>query len=331
MKMKKLFLLIIIFAGTALAQYSNLGSAGAQFLQIPIGAKPVAMGGAFIGLADDASAFFWNPAGLAHVNNWDAHFSYHKWFDLFDISAVSVAYNLEDIGVFTVGLVSVTSEKMEITTESQPNGTGGYFDASDNLFGVSFSRKLTEMFSVGITAKYVYQRIWNEVADGFAFDVGTQYNLGMNNLIIAMSFSNFGPDMKFEGPDLNITYSKDQTLPLSRLAPGSLQTDEFPLPLHFQVGIAMDLYTADFMKVRGGLDVTHPNDNVERINIGTEISVFDRIYLRGGYRINYDDDKFGFGAGTNFPLSGTLLSFDYSYSVYDLLPNVQRISVGVKF
>ena len=329
--MKKFIFISLILSSSLLAQYSNLGSAGAQFLQIPVGAKATSMGGAYTGVANDASAFFWNPAGLSNVQNWDAHFSYLKWFDLFDISAASVAFNVPEAGVFTFGLMSVSSEKMEITTETKPNGTGMFFDASDMVMGISFSRKLTDMFSVGITTKYIYQRIWNEVADGIAFDIGTQYNLGFQNMIIAMSMSNFGPDMKFEGPDLNINYSKDQNLPLSRLAPARLETNEFALPLHFQVGISADLYQTHFMKVKGSLDVTHPNDNKERINIGSEISVFDRIFLRGGYKINYDVDKFSFGAGTNLPFSGTLISFDYSYSIYDILPNVQRISLGVRF
>ncbi|HOJ19422.1 MAG TPA: PorV/PorQ family protein [Ignavibacteriaceae bacterium] len=329
--MKKFIIIAIILTATAVAQYSNLGSAGAQFLQIPVGARATAMGGAYIGIADDASAFFWNPAGLTGVNNFDAHFSYLNWFDLFDISSVAVAYNLPDVGVFTVGLTSVTSDKMEITTETQPNGTGMFFDASDMVLGIAYSRKLTDMFSVGVTAKYVYQRIWNEVADGLAFDLGTRYELGFQNMVIAMSLSNFGPDMKFEGPDLNINYSKDPNLPLSRLAPAKLETDNFALPLHFQVGLSGELYKSDFIKIRGSIDVTHPNDNKERINVGTEIGVFDRLYLRGGYRINYDDEQATFGAGTNLPFSGVLVTFDYSYSIYDILPNVQRISLGVRF
>lgn len=329
--MKKVLLVLLFLSITVYSQYSNLGSAGAQFLQIPIGARATALGGAYIGVVDDASAIFWNPAGLTNVQNWDAHFSYLKWFDLFDISAAAVAFNLNEVGVFSIGIISVTSEKIEITTEKQPNGTGRFYDAGDLSIGLAYSRKLTDLFSFGVTAKYIYQRIWNEVADGLAFDIGTQYKLDFHNLTIAMSMTNFGPDIKFEGTDLNIKYSKDENIPLSRLAPARLETDEFPLPLHFQVGVCFDLYTSDFLKIKSSIDVTHPNDNKERINIGSEVAVFDRVFLRGGYRINYDDEDISFGAGTNFPLNSTTLLFDYSYSTYDILPNVQRISVGIKF
>jgi len=143
--------------------------------------------------------------------------------------------------------------------------------------------------------------------------------------------TNFGPDMKFDGPDLNYNILRDEQVPGSRLAPVKLNTEEFSLPLHFQVGIAMDIFKIDFVKMRGAIDVTHPNDNLERINVGTEISVFDRVFLRGGYRYNYDDEKYTFGAGANLPMGSTLVTFDYAYSIYDILPNVQRISVGVRF
>lgn len=330
--MKKLITLIILITAQLAAQYSNLGTSGAQFLQIPLGARQSAMGGASIAYTDDASSAFWNPAGLSHIGNVDLHFTNLNWFDLFDLNAASAAYNLGgNSGVLGVHFVSFTTGKIEITTEKQPNGTGRYYDAADLALGVSYARMLTEQFRVGISVKYVSQRIWNETATGVAFDVGTQYKLDFNNLTIAMSMTNFGPDMKFDGPDLNYNILRDDQVPNSRLAPVKLNTEEFSLPLHFQVGIAMDIFKIDFVKMRGAIDVTHPNDNLERVNVGTELSVFDRIFLRGGYRYNYDDEKYTFGAGANLPMGSTLVSFDYAYSIYDILPNVQRISVGVRF
>jgi hypothetical protein len=219
---------------------------------------------------------------------------------------------------------------MEITTELEPNGTGRFFDAGDMAIGVSYARYLTDRFSVGLTAKYVYQQIWNETASGFAFDIGTQYRLDFQNLTIAMSMTNFGGNLKFEGPDLDINY-ENEIYPLSRITPARLQTEDYPLPLHFQVGIGFDIFEADFIKMRGAIDATHPNDNSERVLFGTEFSFFDRFFLRGGYKLNFDDQKFAFGAGANVPVSSSAIYFDYAYSVYDLLPSVHRISVKLTF
>jgi hypothetical protein len=79
------------------------------------------------------------------------------------------------------------------------------------------------------------------------------------------------------------------------------------------------------------IDAVHPNDNKERINIGTELAFYNRIFLRSGYRYNYDDEGLTLGVGANLPFSQSRVAFDYSYSVYDLLPNVHRITVGLDF
>lgn len=331
--MKKLLSLIlfVVCFGEFYAQNPNLGTAGAQFLQIPVGARSEAMGGAVVGLADDASAIFWNPAGIVKVKNVQAHFSYMNWFDLFDFNAASIVYNAGDLGTFGASMVLLTSDEMEITTEEEPNGTGRFFDAGDLALGISYAKYLTDRFNVGITIKYVNQQIWNESASGFAFDIGTQYRLDFQNLTIAMCMTNFGADMQFDGPDLDFTYRKDNNFPLSRLVPSRLSTDEYPLPLNFQVGIGFDVFEYDFVKMRGAIDVTHPNDNAERAHFGTEFSFYDRFYVRAGYKYNYDDQDFTFGAGANVPLGSSAVYFDYAFSVYDILPSVHRVSLNLSF
>ncbi len=331
--MKKYLIISLIFIVTqfSFAQNPNLGTSGAQFLQIPVGARAEGMAGAIIGLSDDASSVFWNPAGIVKVNNFQVFFSNIDLFNLFDLNAASVVYNAGDAGSFAASMIIFNTGKMEITTETEPNGTGRFFDAGDLALGVSYARYLTDRFNVGITVKYVYQRIWNETSSGFAFDIGTQYQLDFQNLTIAMSMTNFGGDLKYDGPDLDFTYRKDEDFPVSRLTPSRLTTDEYPLPLNFQVGIGFDVFELDFVKMKGAIDVTHPNDNKERAHFGTEFSFFDRLYLRGGYKLNYDDQTFAFGAGVNLLWSGNAIYFDYAYSVYDILPSVHRISLKLSF
>lgn len=331
--MKRYLIITLLLLGVQLsfAQNPNLGSSGAQFLQIPIGARAEAMGGAIVGLSDDASSVFWNPAGIVKVKNFQAFFSYIDWFNLFDVNAASLVYNAGDAGTFAASMILFSTDKMEITTETEPNGTGRFFDANDIALGVSYARYLTDRFNVGVSVKYIHQRIWNETASGFAFDIGTQYHLDFQNLTIAMSMTNFGGDMKYDGPDLDFTYRKDDNFPVSRLTPSRLTTEEYPLPLNFQVGVGFDVFEAEFVKMRGAVDVTHPNDNSERAHFGTEFTFFDRLYLRGGYKLNYDDQSFAFGAGVNLLWSGNAVYFDYAYSVYDILPSVHRISLRLSF
>ena len=324
-----LFIIILIVSSILFAQNPNLGTSGAQFLQIPVSARAEALGNAIVGLADDAASVFYNPAGIVKVKNIEVFFSYANWFDLFNLNAASIVYNAGDLGSFAGNMILFNTGKMEITTEENPNGTGRYFDAGDIALGITYARYLTDRFNVGLTIKYVRQQIWNEIANGFAFDIGTQYLIDFQNLTIAMSMTNFGGDMMFDGPDLDIKHQRDPNFPISRLTPARLRTDEYPLPLHFQVGIGFDIYQTDFMKVRGGIDATHPNDAKERVQFGSEFTFFDRLFLRAGYKLNYDDQKYSFGMGANVPFADTFVYFDYSYSVYNILPSVHRISLKI--
>jgi hypothetical protein len=197
--------------------------------------------------------------------------------------------------------------------------------------GITYARNLTDRFNAGLTIKYVNQKIWYESSTSIAFDIGTQYRLDFQNLTIAMCMSNFGSDMKLDGSDLNVTYDKSKTLPLNRLTPARLVTDEYPLPLSFQVGIGMDILKTDIFKIKSEIDAVHQNDNNERINLGIECGIMDKIFLRGGYRYNYDDEDLTFGLGANIPIDQTSIKFDYSYSVYYILPSVHRISVSMEF
>ena len=330
MKRKLIIMYCLFFSTIAFAQNPNLGSSGAQFLKIPLGAKTSAMAGAVVGLTDDASSIFWNPAGIARVKSTNLHFSYMNWFEFFDMSAAAVAYNLGDIGVIGASVVSLSTKQIEITTETSPNGTNQYYDAQDFAIGVSYARYLTDVFNVGLSLKYIYQGIWHESASGIVFDIGTQYSLDFQNLTIAMSMTNFGGNLQFEGSDLEVREEYDPNYPISRLAPADLRTSTYPLPLNFQVGVGFDIYKTDFMKIIGEIDAVHPNDNNERLQFGTQVSVFDRIFFRGGYLYNHDTQNFAFGGGANLRVGQTLIEFDYSYSNYKILPGVHRISLGIE-
>lgn len=332
--MRSILIVLILSMGLSanlFAQNPNLGTAGGQFLKIPVGARAAAMAGAYIAIANDATALFWNPAGITQVQSNDLDFSNTSWWATVNLNHAAIVHTMEDIGTFGVSFSVLTMDKMEVTTELQPNGTGEYFDSQDLMVGLTYARKLTEDFSFGVTTKYISQRIWNETATGFAFDVGTQYRIGFRDLTIAMSMTNFGSDMKYNGRDLRIKYDQNSQVTYNRLSPSDLATEDYSLPLHFQVGLAMTAFSTDDMRMLVAVDVTHPNDNDEHVNLGGEVQAFERAYLRGGYRFGYDTERATFGAGVSAPLGDLIVRFDYAYAMYDLLPNVNRFSFGVVF
>jgi hypothetical protein len=323
--------LCLLPAGIALAGNPNIGTAGAQFLQIPVGARATAMGGAVVGHIDDATSLFWNPAGIVGVPSGSLFAGYTSWWASVGLSHAAFVYSVDEVGSFGVSATMLGMDPMDVTTELAPDGTGETFEARDLMVGISFARRLTEDFSVGVTAKYVYQSIWRESASGIAFDVGTQYRIGIGDLTLAMAMTNFGGDMQMDGQDLEVKVDGSSSVPNNRLAPARLESEAYPLPLHFQVGISMTVLDLEDVGVLLAVDVTHPNDTRERVNLGSEVRLLQYLFLRGGYRINYDIESGTMGAGIRVPVGDLRVDFDYAYALYDQLPDIHRISLGVDF
>jgi len=326
-----ILILLLVCSGTELrAQNPNLGSAAAQFLKIPVGARSAGLGGAMTGMSNDATALFWNPAGIAQPHAQSFHFSYVPWMTYFDITAIGYTIRLQDQGTLGFHAVTLGMEKMEITTELKPEGTGQYFDSQDIVLGVSYARNLTDRFSMGFTSKYVYQRIWNETASGIAFDVGTHYTIDFRNMAIAMSMRNFGADMHMEGPDLLVVHDDNATYP-NRLLQASKITEAYPLPLSFQFGVAADLINTPFTHSRIAIDAVHLNDDDEQLYMGLETIFIQKLVLRGGYQFNNDEEKGSFGVGLSQKVDKKIVKLDYGYVLHKHLENTRFLSISMVF
>ena len=326
----KTVLVVLLLTSTLVAQNANLGTAGAQFLKIPIGARSAALGGAVTGMSMDATALFWNPAGIIHDYTHALHVSRIPWMTFFDINALAYTLNLKEQGAMGFYIRALGMEKMEITTEYEPDGTGEYFDSQDLEIGVSYARKLIEQFSFGVTTKYISQRIWNETASGFAFDFGTHYNIEFQNASIAMSLRNFGPDLKMDGPDLLVFYDGSDEYP-NRLIPSNKNTEAYPLPLIFQFGIGMDLLKTQFFHSRLALDAIHYNDNDEQFLIGLESTIAQRFILRGGYRFNETEKQPSLGVGLHQRIDKMVIKLDYAFVLHKHLGDTRFLSLDIVF
>jgi hypothetical protein len=324
--------LAMMTAGAGHAQNANLGTSGALFLKIPAGPRAAALGGAFTSSGDDASALFWNPAGSVNVKGSALIASHEEWWAGTRLNHAAFVQSFGEIGSFGLSFTSMNMDKLAVTTEADPEGTAGLtFDAQDLMIGVTYARQLTDDFSVGITAKYIHQRIWNESASGLAVDIGTLYHIGFRDLKLGMSVTNFGGDLTFEGRDLLVDYDARSTTATERLLPAQIQAEGYPLPLHFQVGISMSPYTSEDLSVLLETDVIHPNDNDELVCAGVELTVIQMVFFRGGYRFGDDTARWSAGVGASVPAGSVHVGFDYAYVSYDLLPAVHRFGVAVEF
>jgi hypothetical protein len=315
--------------------FSKVGTAAAQFLKIGVGARPAAMGGAFVALADDATALYWNPAGIVQVDQPHLVGSHAVWFADLSHEHIGVVRPIGWVQAVGVSATYLGCPEIEITTETYEDGTGEYFGYSDLAMGVTYARWLTDRFSVGLTGKYIQQNAHNETASTWAIDVATLLVTHFHGARIGMCLSNFGGNMRLEGPDLLVTSEVGGDIGGHPDVEAELMTESWPLPLNFRVGMAVDLMGASEERtphlVTLAVDANHPSDGEERLNVGLEYGLHRMLFLRSGLKVNYDEQDVTWGAGIHWPLGERSIQIDYALARFGMLDNVHRISLGLGF
>ena len=334
---KFLFIIIslLVFFDTSFSQVFS-GTTAAQFLKIEVGAKSIGMGGAFVSLANDASALYWNPAGIAKLQNNDVMFSHTYWLAGTNHNFAGVILKLSDQQSIGFSYTSLTVGDMPVRTEMFPDGTGEYFNAADFSIGLSYGLNLTDIFSIGFTGKYIGERIWHMSASAMAFDVGILYNTPVRGLNLGMSISNVGSKIQYDGRDNFINYSFDPTQHgNSSNIFASIQMDSWSLPMIFRVGLSMKFIDNDVNKFTMSVDANYPNDYNEYLNLGCEYGFMQRFFIRVGYKSLFKiNSEEGLTAGIGFVYYITdenLLRFDYAYADFGRLNAVHRITASFGF
>lgn len=328
----------LLLAGSALGQnVSKVGTTVGTFLSIGVGPRAMAQGGAFVAAADDASALYWNPAGLARMRQGEAFAAHAEWVGGLDFDYVAAAMPLAG-GAAGVSVTMLSVPEMLVRDEVRQEGTGETFDAADLAIGLSYGRAITDRFSLGGTFKYVQSRIWNSRAQGFAVDIGTQFRTDFaGGLTIGAAITNFGTDMRLDGRDLQRFYdaNPEQDGDNGRL-PVNLALDRWDLPLGFQIGVASTPLNTRMQRLTFSLDALHPADNYESVNAGAEYGFRERLFLRGGYEGMFlQDQEGGFAGGlaVHYPLpyEGGLVKLDYAYRNAGRLNGIHVVGLGVTF
>ena len=337
MKYLNLTLLIILVSTSLLVAQDKTATTGPAFLSIPSNARGTAMGGAFTAISDDENSLFWNPGGLAQVKRNIASFSNTTAFVDTRYQDFSAAFYLGTNGTVGIKAMILNYGDIDVTTINNPEGTGERINPMDISMSVTYSRYLTTAFSFGITGKYVNQRISSSEANGVGVDLGILYKSDFKNLRIGMSITNFGTDMQMMGDDLTqaIDIDADNNGNNNRLG-GYLNTNQWPMPLNFRVGLAMDVLESKFNKLTLAIDAKHPSDNSEAPDLGFEYGFRNMIFLRGGYRNLLtsipSDGGVTAGFGLNYDLNSVnSIRIGYSFQHHKYLQSPQIWTLAVTF
>jgi hypothetical protein len=297
--------LIMSYAGFA-AIPDNIGTEDAAFLKIDAATRPVAMGGAFVGLANDVNAVFWNPAGLTQTEKKELTTMYNAWFA--GIHYGSAAYS-QHIGKNAAIAASMQGLWVDIEnriedTEKPESTTSVYSYAA----GISGSYALVpNAFSLGGTLKFLNQEFDVDNSSGVAVDIGGLIHVA--GLGIGLTLQNLKLQMSNDGK----------------------------LPLCFRVGGAYQLaksavIAGEYSKFGSGDPAYH---------IGLEKWFRDIFAIRVGYNISSGGNPskglsagFGLKAYGTKPLEDMNFQLDYAYVPapdWGTMGDTHRISMIVRF
>ena len=339
--MKKMIIFTLILTLAVIPLYSQnvtkTGTTAAGFLNIDVGARAVGMGSAFVTVSDDPTAIYWNPAGLARMTNTAAMFSHTQWLADINFNFAAIVIPTATMGTFAASATFLSMADMERTTVSQPMGTGEMFSAGSYAMAVSYSRKLTDRFSIGGNVKYIQESIFHSTASGFAVDVGTLFETQFNGLMIGMSISNYGTKLQMLGQDMLVQADPDPSVAGNNgQINANFETDQYDLPLMFRVGIGIDvLKGAGNSNLILAADALHPNDDVEYVNVGAEYTFNNMISMRAGYKTLFAlDSEEGLSLGGGFRyriMDFSELRLDYAYQDFGFLNNIQKFSITLGF
>ena len=315
---------------------SKVGTSVAQFLKIGVSARTIGMGGAFVAVANDVSAIYDNPAGLAELNAYEAIFTHTDWLVDTDFDFGAFALDLGTFGTIGAMIMSFSSGEMAVRTVELPDGTGEQFDVRNLAFGLSYARSLTDNFGVGISIKYIQERIWHVSANTIAFDIGTLFTTPFWGIRLGASLTNFGSSMQLEGRDIKFAHDPDpNNLGNVSVVNAEYEMKSYSLPLRFQVGLAKDVISSEYNRLTIAIDALHPNDNFESVNTGFEYGFNELVFIRGGYKSLFladSEEGFTAGVGAHIRIGGTvILKADYAYADFGRLDNAQRFSLMVRF
>lgn len=323
-------LLMLVLSSTLLAGKSKVGTTAYPFLKIGVGAKALSMGGAFVGLANDESAIFYNPAGLVGLQTRALSASYLNY--VADIQSGSVmfvrprgttqteedqySYNEdEETPVYdSKSALAFAITYLSYGTIDETNSSGqviGDFSGSDMAFTMGYANKVSRRISLGANVKFIYQKVDEFSSQGLAADLGALYRLSDGRTSVGVSASNLGVQLS-----------------------GLSEEHKDPLPILLRVGLSHRLREIPITVSGEGV---MPSDNDIYGAFGLEFQPNLPIALRAGYSSfgsNYktDGDKdntagFSFGAGFLFPK----IRIDYAFLPYADLGSLHRVNLAYRW
>ena len=328
--MRKLYIIIIAIAVVCFQTESkaqlipNLGGQRAglsalSFLKNDMNPRSIAMGGASVSISSDEFATYTNPAGVADAKSLTLSTSNYFIGAGVNNSFVSGILPVSSSSGIGISIDALSTGAMEVRTEFQPDGTGQKIYANNMAIGASYGLRLSDMFTMGVTLKYIYEQLAEYKNHTATFDLGFKYQTDWNDLAFAVMIQNFSGSSTLDGDYQSVEFNQD-----------GVSLDAYTAPTVFRMGASMIPLKKDRHQILVSFELDHPNDNAENFRFGAEYSYMKIVQFRAGYMINVAGKKYPtFGFGLRHRVGGHPLQIGYSVVPTNYL-GVQHL-VGLGF
>lgn len=297
------------------------GLATLSFLKNDMNPRSTALGGTSVSLDADGFAAFTNPAAAADIENFTASLSNYTVGAGIQQSFVSVLIpRKEKLSTFGVSFNMLNSGAMDVRTEFQPEGTGEKFYVTNMAFAVTYAQQLSDMFSAGVSLKYIYEQIDSYNNSAITADVSFLYKTDYKDLNFAVMIQNFGGASSISGDEIPSDFNRS-------INP---EADDYSVPTVFSLGASFVPWKKEKQSLLLGVQLNHPTDNSENYSLGLEYEYLKLLYLRGGYKLNVNGQPFPtFGFGLRHRIGGHPLAINYAANPTEYLGI--RHTVGLSF
>jgi hypothetical protein len=288
----------------------NIGKVGASELKIGLGARPVAMGEAFVAQADDLNTTAWNPAGLSQVQGLQAGFMHDIYLQNTALEYLAYAQNVftnAGIGVNVMLLNFGQMDKIDENANAVGTFTPTVFSAA-----VGYGQWLAPWFAAGGAVKFYNENIDSNQSSAVAVDLGALIKTGLDGLQFGLAIQNLGSKVK-----------------------------DADLPMNAKVGLAYNLpiklASSDQWTILADVNVPFGDTAYTSGNIGTEYWFSQVLAARVGYQIKNTGDLEGLngltaGLGVRLPVSEAFnMNVDYALATFGDLGLSHQIMLSVSF
>ena len=168
------------------AVLAQQGGQPGQFLNYGVGGRAMAMGGAYYGISDDATAAYWNPAGLAQVQRKEVTTMQATLFQSTKLTYFSYAHPTKGGSCFALSMTQLANtgfEQVDVvfnanTNEPESVKSGGSFSDQQQAMSLSWGKGVTETVLFGMSVKQVTRKLGGSSDNFKTLDIGGMKTMG---------------------------------------------------------------------------------------------------------------------------------------------------------